>query len=157
MSYLPLRSVGTERAIDVTKMDRPAVFLCFAQATQNDAPPIEAAIRARYRAAAVLIGDVVDLHRVPGMLRGLAERILRSEYEKAVAALPQGETPADYVVLLPDWDGTFVKSLGFAEDVSKRLGVAAFGRDGTLLGMAQGEHAADECLEMLSKAGLGRS
>jgi hypothetical protein len=153
VKYRPLTAVGTNRTIDVSHLDRPAVFLCFAQATEKEPEPVEAAIREHYTASQVLIGHVVDLHGVPGMMRGMAERILASEYEKAVAALPEGETVEDYVVLLPDWDAAFIRSLGFSEDVSKRMGVAVFGRDGALLGTAQGEGAADACLGWLSKAG----
>jgi hypothetical protein len=153
MTYPSLVAVGTNRTIDVSQLDRSAVFLCYAEATQHDADPIEAAVRARYSATDVLVGHVVDLHGVPRMFRGTAERILNSEYEKAVASLPAGETADDYIVILPDWDGMFVRSLGLAEDVSKRLAVAVFGRDGTLLGTAQGDGTADDCLEMLSTSG----
>jgi hypothetical protein len=135
----------------VAALDRPAVLLCFAQATQHDADPIEAAVRARYSAARVLVGHVVDLRGVPRMFRGAAERIMASEYEKAVAALPAGETAADYIVILPDWDGEFVKSLGFAADVSKQLGAAVFAEDGRLAGIAQGEGVSEACLRLLAE------
>ena len=151
MSHPPLTAVGTGRVVDVAHLDRPAVFLCFAQATQGEADPIEAAVRERYSASEILVGHVVDLHSVPGMFRGIAERILVSEYDKAVGALSAGETAEDYVVVLPDWDGAFVKSMGFGEDVSKRLGVAVFGRDGTLLGTAQGTGAAEACVELTTR------
>jgi hypothetical protein len=152
MTYPPLSSIGTKRVVDVAHLDRPAVFLCFAQATQAEAGPIEAAIREHYTAAQVLIAHVVDLHAVPGMLRGMAERIMTSEYEKAVQALPPGEAPEDYVVILPDWDGAFVMALGFTEDVSRRLGVAVFGPDETDPATAQGKGAMEASLELVSKA-----
>jgi hypothetical protein len=148
-AYPPITAVGTGRVVDVANLDRPAAFLCFAQATQHEADPIEAAIRAQYTASQVLVAHVVDLHGVPGMLRGMAERILQSEYEKAVAALPAGEAAEDYVVILPDWDGAFVKAMGFAEDVSKRLGVAVFGRNGTILGKARGDGVAGQATNFL--------
>jgi hypothetical protein len=154
MSHPALSTVGTGRTVDVTYLDRPAVLLCFSQATQRAADPIEAAIRTRYSAAEVLVGHVVDLHGVPGMFRGVAERILNAEYEKAASALPAGETPEDYVVILPDWDGAFVKSLGFAEDVSKQLGVAVFAPDGTLRGSAQGDGVTETCLQLLVNAAM---
>ncbi len=152
MTYPSLTAVGTNRTVDVTQLDRAAVFLCFAQATEHEPEPIEQAIRAQYSAAEVLVGHVIDLRSVPAMFRRIAEGVLRTEYEKALKSLPAGETAEDYVIILPDWDGRFVKALGFAEDVSKRMGVAVFGRDGTLLGTAQGEDAADVCLELVAKA-----
>jgi hypothetical protein len=152
MSHPPLTAIGTGRAIDVSLLDRPTVFLCFAQATQNAADPIEAAIRERYPTSEVLVAYVVDLHRVPGMLRGVPERMMKSEFEKAVAALPEAETAEDYVVVLPDWDGAFVKSLDLQDDVSKQLGLAVFRQDGALVGTAQGPGATSICLDMLSEA-----
>jgi hypothetical protein len=150
MPFPTLTTVGTNRTIDVAQLDRPAVFMCFTQSTQDEAEPVELAIRARYSAAEVLVGYVVDLHSIPAMFRGIPEGVMASEYRKAVEALPPGETAEDYVVLMPDWTGQFVKSLSFPEDVSKRLGVAVFLQDGTLLGTAQGEGASDACLALLS-------
>lgn len=138
--------------MDVPALDRPAVLLCFAQATQHEADPIEAAVRERYTAAEVLVGHVVDLHSVPRMFRSVAQGILDSEYRKAVAELPEGETAEDYVVILPDWDGAFVQAIGAPEDVSKRLAAAVFGRDGRLLGLLQGEDTAAKTVELLAKA-----
>jgi hypothetical protein len=149
-----LRTVGTGRTIDVAHLDRPAVFLCFAQATQHAADPIEAAIRQKYTPTEVLVGHVIDLHAVPRMFRSVAERILNSEYEKAVTTLPPGETPEDYVVILPDWDGAFVTSLALPEEVSKQLAVAVFTRDGTLLGTGQGDGVAEACLQLLVNAAM---
>jgi hypothetical protein len=54
------------------------------------------------------------------------------------------------VVLLPDWDGAFVQSLGFTQEVSERLGAAVFSKDGTLLGTAQGDDVAARVEELLA-------
>jgi hypothetical protein len=129
-------------------LDRPAVFICYAESTQHGAAAIEAAVREQYTAAQVLVAHVVDLHTVPSLFHGVARGILNSEYEKAVAELPPGETAEDYAIILPDWDAAFVKALGL-EDVSKQLGVAVFAADGSLLGLAQGEQVADASLRLL--------
>ncbi len=148
MTYPTLEAVGSGRIVDVTALDRPAVLICFAEATQNDATPVEAAVRARYTAAQVLVGHVIDLHSVPSLFRGVARGILNSEHAKAVAELPPGETADDYVVMLPDWDGAFVNALPL-EDVSQRLAVAVFAANGTLVGTAQGEDVPAETLAMI--------
>jgi hypothetical protein len=83
------------------------------------------------------------------MFRGVARGILASEYEKAVASLPEGQMAYDDVIILPDWDGAFVAALGFDEDVSKRLGLALFDAEGRLLGTAQGDDAAAQAIDML--------
>ena len=148
MTYPTLEAVGTQRPIDVATLDRPAVFICYAEATQDGADAIEAAVRQTYPASRVLVAHVIDLHMVPGLFRGVARNILNSEYEKAVAALPAGEKADEYVIILPDWDAAFVTSLGLA-DVTKQLGVAVFDADSTLSGLSQGEDVAAETLTLL--------
>jgi hypothetical protein len=148
MPYPTLQTVGTDRTIDVAALDRPAVFICYAESTQSSANEIEAAVREVYSASKVLVAHVIDLHTVPSLFRGVARNILNSEYEKAVAELPPAETADDYVIILPDWDAAFVKATAL-EDVTKRLGVAVFAPDGTLLGLAQGDDTSAETLRLL--------
>ena len=76
------------------------------------------------------------------------DRLKPQKLEKAVAALPAGETAEDYVVILPDWDGAFVAALGL-EDVTRQLGVAVFAQDGSLLGLPQSGEIAPEVLRLL--------
>jgi hypothetical protein len=148
MPYPSLEAVGTNRIIDIAALDRPAALICYAEATQYGAQPIEEAVRERYTASQVLVAHVIDLHSVPSLFRGVARNILNAEYEKAVAALPAGETAEDYVVILPDWDGAFVAALGL-EDVTRQLGVAVFAQDGALLGLPQSGEIAPEVLRLL--------
>jgi hypothetical protein len=151
MPYPTLEAVGSSRIVDVASLDRPAVFICFAETTQHDAEPVEAAVRARYTASQVLVGHVIDLHTVPSLFRGMARGILDQEHAKAVAELPPGETAEDYVVLLPDWGGALVSALGL-DDVSQHLGVAVFAVGGTLLGTVQGEDVPAETILLLDQA-----
>lgn len=150
MAYPTLEAVGTQRLIDVAALDRPAVFICYAEATQHGADAIENAIRVLYPASKVLIAHVIDLHTVPSLFRGVARNILNSEYEKAVAALPPGETAEHYVIILPDWDAAFVTALGVT-DVTQQLGVAVFAANGALLGLAQDGDEVSEALTLLSR------
>jgi hypothetical protein len=150
-AFPTLEAVGSGRIVDVTSLDRPAVFICFAEATQHDADPVEAAVRARYTAAQVLVGHVIDLHTVPSLFRAIARGILDQEHARAVATLPPGETAKDYVVMLPDWDGAFVNALGLT-DVSQRLSVAVFAADGTLAGTSQGTDVPAGAIRLLEQA-----
>jgi len=152
MAYPALETVGTQRLIDTAALDRPAVFICYAEATQHGAEAIEAAVRERYPASEVLVAHVIDLHTVPSLFRGVAHSILSGEYEKAVAELPPGETAEDYVIILPDWDAAFVTALGLT-DVTKQLGVAVFAAEGSLIGIAQVEDVAAETIGLLRGAG----
>ncbi len=149
MKHPVLRAIGTDRVIDVSGLDVPAVMLCYAQATQDTASSIEAAIRARYPdAAALIVAHVIDLHGVPSMFRGIADGIMRGEFDKAVRELEQGQEAFDHVIILPDWDGSFVASTGLT-DAGQRLGVAVFAA-GELVGVAQTEEPLDDVLRLLS-------
>src|SRR5688572_12921565 len=151
MHHPVLRAIGTDRVIDVSALDVPAVMLCYAQATQDTAGPLEAGIRARYpEDTTVVIAHVIDLHSVPSMFRGIAEGIMRGEFDKAVRELEQGQEAFDHVIILPDWDGSFVTSTGLS-DVSKRLGIAVFVAGG-LAGVVQNEEPLEEVLQMLASA-----
>ncbi len=149
MTYPALTAVGTDRVIDPNAIDVPLVLICYAQATQSAGEAIETAIRDAYPdATRLVVAHVIDLHSVPRMLRGVAEGILRNEYNKAVESLAEGQMPYDYTIVLPDWDGAAIASLGL-ENVDKHAGVAVFAPPGRLLGIDQSDEPASAVLRML--------
>jgi hypothetical protein len=149
VTYPSLTAVVTERVIDPNAIEVPLVLICCGQDTMTAAGAIETAIRARYPdPQALIVAFVGDLHSVPRMLRGVAEGVLRSEYEKAVEGLAEGQMPYDYAIVLPDWDGKAIASFGL-DDVGERAGVAVFAPPGGLVGVAQGDDAAAEALRLL--------
>jgi hypothetical protein len=126
-------------------------MLCYAQATQTEAEPIESAIRARYPdATALVVAHVIDLRGVPSMFRGVAEKIMQSEFDKAARDLAPGQEAFDHVIVLPDWDGSFVTATGLS-DVSERLGVAVFASS-KLVGTTQEEPSIEHAFKLIEKA-----
>jgi hypothetical protein len=149
MMHPVLTAVGTGRTLDVAALGVPVVVLCYSQATQDAALAVEAGIRANYPDASVLlIAHVIDLSGVPSMFRGIAEGIMRGEFDKAVGELATGQQAFDQVIILPDWDGGFVASTGLT-DVGKRLGVAVFA-EGGLAGITQTEELFEDVLRLLA-------
>jgi hypothetical protein len=134
------------------RLDSPGVvvvLICFAQETQSGIGAVEAAVLRRYPdAAAVLIVHVIDLHKVPGPFRKVAEGILDSEHRKAVAVLRPNQPPDDYVVMVPDWDGGVVKALGL-EDVSKAMAVVVIDAAGGIVGSHDGDEPVKATLALL--------
>jgi hypothetical protein len=119
----------------------PLVLICIAQETEKDAAKIEDAVRELYpRAADVLVAHVIDLHKVPSLFRKVAEGVLASEYKKAVEALREGQEPADYVVMLPDWQGEFAPAFNLP-DPSAQIGGAVISPDGDVMGTYVGTDA----------------
>ena len=128
------------------RCDRPGtttLLICMNQETQKAAEAVEEAVRARWPLASdLLVAYVIDLRSVPGMFRKLAENMLASEYRKAIEALPAGQLPQDYVVVLPDWNGEAIQALGF-DGASYAPGAAILTSEGGLAGTLSNATAAD--------------
>ena len=54
----------------------------------------------------VLIAAVADLRIVPRLLRGSAKVIIRNAYHDAAKQIPDGQDPADHIIILADWNGS---------------------------------------------------
>jgi hypothetical protein len=112
------------------------MLICLAQETQDKAEALELAVRARWPSAAqILICHVIDLRKVPGIFRGMAENLLVAEYKKELAKLPayQTSTPDDYILMLPDWQGEVADALGI-EDPARAIGAVIIGPSGEVIG-----------------------
>src|SRR5262245_15895900 len=83
-----LTAVSSGRVLQLDAPGVTTVLICFAQETQKDIAAPEAAVRERWQAATdVLVANLIDLHKVPGMFRKIAEGVLSNEHRKAVEAL----------------------------------------------------------------------
>lgn len=149
---ITLTAVGSGRTLSLAAPGIMTVLICFAQETEAGIQPIEDAVRERWPSAAdVLVAHAVDLRKVLSMFRRIAEGILAKEYQKAVEALPAGQDPHDYVVILPDWQGTVAPALGL-EDPTKQLGWAALSPAGVALATGAGPDIS-RLIEALGKQG----
>ncbi len=144
-----MTAVGSGRQLRLGALGVPALLICFGQETQAGIDAVETAARERYPGPEdLLIGHVVDLHKIPGLLRKVAEGVLGGEHKKAVEALEPGKEPADFVVILPDWDGSAVRKLGL-EDATKALGLALLDTSGRVEWRYQGPEPAAALRERL--------
>ena len=58
----------------------------------------------------VILASVVDLSVVPRLLHRAVKPMLEQAYDQAAKQIPPGYDPADYVYLLPDWNGAVTKA-----------------------------------------------
>ncbi len=147
-----IKAAGSGREVALGVLGKPTVLLFHTQETADQAGAVNRALRevnAYQDAAALMIANVVDLHAVPKLFRNFAERAMRGSYEETAAGLPTGIDPAEYVLILPDWDGGVTKAVGL-KDVNEKAGVAVIDKDGNLTGTYQGEDAVERVLEMLN-------
>ncbi|HEY7270535.1 MAG TPA: hypothetical protein VH951_11975 [Dehalococcoidia bacterium] len=138
---LKMTAVGSGREVDLASLLQPVLFVAFGQETQAGSDPVEQVARARYKPSDLLVVSLIDLHKIPSLIRKMAEGVLNNEHKKAVEALPAGADPYEYVVVLPDWKGEAVKSLGLT-DATKAIGLALVDTAGRVQWRYQGAEPA---------------
>jgi len=135
---ITLTAVGSGRELSLRAPGLASLLLVLAQETQHEADAVEAAVRAQWPdGTQVLVAHVVDLRKIPGLFRKVAEGMMSSEYQKAARALESGQQPFDYCVILPDWQGEVAKSLALPEP-SKTLSGVVVRADGRIVGTFTG-------------------
>ena len=148
-----LKAAGSGREIVLDKIGKPAMLLFHTQETAEQAAKVNATIRdveSYAKAENFFIANVVDLHGIPKLFRNFAERAMKSSYEEAVAKLPKNLSSEDYVIILPDWDGSITKTAGL-ENVNKAVGVVVLDASGAIQGVFRGEAAIGQALQLLEK------
>jgi hypothetical protein len=143
-----LQALGSGRT--VSHRDGAALLLVFHdQNTVDKVQAMQEAIRSQYADAQQLkIASVVNMKPVPVFLRSTAETIMKGSYAKAAAAMPPGLDPADYVVILLDWDGSVSAAYG-AQKIERQPRLVLVDAGGTVQGIHQGEEIRQQALAMV--------
>jgi hypothetical protein len=148
-----LKAAGSGREITLNAIDKPTVLIFHTQETAEAAAKINETIRAESNYAncdSMLIANIVDLHSIPKLFRGFAEKAMKESYDKAAASLAKGLAPQDYIVIIPDWDGSVTKSFGF-KNTNKIAAFAALDAQGNIIGTYQGSEPESNALALLQK------
>jgi hypothetical protein len=149
-----LKANGHGRALTFNKLGVPAVLVCVARESSDQASPVVTAIRDTYPTVEeVLIINLADTRPFPRLIRKIAEQIMKSSYNDAVKNLQEGRKPEDYVLIVPDWDGQVLEPLGI-DDVTKTIAVAVIDATGNMVGTYQGDDPTGHALSLLKEAGL---
>ena len=147
-----LKAIGHGRQLTFNALGVPAVLICVARETSDQAPAVVTAVREKYATVdEVLIANIADTRAFPRLIRKVAEQIMKSSYNDAVKNLMLGRKPEDYVLIVPDWDGALLKPLGI-DDVTKTIAVAVISRSGDIVGVYQGDDPGAHVLEMLARS-----
>lgn len=131
---ITLKAAGSGRLVRLDQVAQPTVALIFGQDNSGAVDPVVEAVRAKYSEEQVLIASVVDLRKLPKLLRKMAEGMMNGRYEAEAKKLRDGLDPVEHIVILPDWDGEVVRGFGL-EGVDKQLAVAVVARGGRLAGL----------------------
>ena len=147
-----LTSVATNRIVGVPASLPSVLILLFqAEETANVAQNINELIRARHEASEdLIVASLVNLSGIPRFMRKMGNKMLAMSYKKAADAFPDGHDPADYIVLLPDWDGDVFRSFGVG-DVSKKAFMVIIDHEGNIVFKRQGGNLGKAALRELDK------
>lgn len=151
---LTLMAAGSGRRLRLDALGRPALLLCHGQDNAAAACDVNVALQSRNPGGtAFYILHILDLSRIPGLLRGAARRELEKVYRSGAAYLDDpGEAP-ERVFLLADWRGATASALGLG-NVNRDIGLAALDKNGNLRGVRQGRDPACAASELLCLLGL---
>ena len=149
MTFLPdgaaappfeMTTVATKRPVRVNGARSAPLLLTFVSAnTAATARDVVIAVRRHVPAhSALQVANVVDLRSVPRLLRGTAQRIMESVYQRAVAEIPDEYDARDHLLLLPDWDGKLFAAYR-VPDVGRWPALVAVDAAGRLHGSYHGE------------------
>jgi hypothetical protein len=146
-----LKCFGHGRELNFGSLGVPAVLVCVARESSEQAGPCTGAIRERYgEASQVMIVSVADVRSIPKLLRKVVEQLMKSSYNDAVKNLKPGRTPEEYVLIAPDFDGEVLNPLGI-ESVAQRIAVVVLAADGSVALIDQSEKPAEAALGALEK------
>ncbi len=145
-----LEAIGSGRKVSPEGLAGRRVVLVLHGPRTTDAPKeVGKAVRAEFSAADdVFVANVVNLKSMGGLWKKVATAQMTQTYEKMGAKI-EGD-PADYVVLLPDWDNA-VGPLFEIEDSNQAPAVAVLEDDGTILGVVTGESLGDQVMALLAQ------
>ncbi len=96
------------------------------------------------------IAIIVDLHVVPKIFRGTAERVMENAYRDAATEVPDNFDAADHLILLPDWTGEIVRAYNIG-DVSKLIHLVAVSPESTIHASYQGPNLLPVALKFIDE------
>jgi phytoene desaturase len=143
-----ITAVGANRPISLQSCaGRPLVLLFVSQNTTAAIGQLNGEIRCRFPLAAqVTVASVVSLGQVPAFFHGLINLALKRAYKKAAAEVPPDFDPADYVLILPDWDGKVCNAYG-VQNVEREAAVVVIDRAGVVQATIQGPDLVEATIE----------
>lgn len=112
---------------------------------------VQQTVRTAHPDPSVTLASVVDLSAVPRILRRAARPILEQIYDQAAQQIPKGLDPADYIFLLPDWDGSVTKAFG-VQNQDQTAVIVVVDRQGIVVGSHQGPEPGKAALALIEQA-----
>ena len=145
-----LLAAGSGRRVRLRGLAGRTVVLVFhLQGTAPTARGINRAVRERFPdPEEVFIASVIDLSIVPPLYWMTVGLVLGSAYEQEARELSPEVAPADYLVILPDWNGRVSRDYG-VRNTGRAAAIVVVDEDSNLILSYQGERPVEAVLEAL--------
>ena len=142
-----LLAAGSGRRVRLRGLaGRKAVLVFHLQGTARG---INRAVRERFPdPEEVFVASVIDLSIVPPLYWITVGLVLGSAYEQAGRELPPDVDPADYLVILPDWNGRVSRDYG-VRNTGRAAAIVVVDGDSNITVSYQGERPVEAVLEAL--------
>lgn len=112
---------------------------------------IQRAVRTAHPELTVTLASVIDLSSIPRILHRMVRPVLEQIYDQAANEIPPDLNPADYIFLLPDWDGKVTKAFG-VKHPDKTAAVVVIDQNGIVVGSHQGPNPGKVTLQLVEQA-----
>ena len=145
-----LLAAGSGRRVRLREQaGRKAVLVFHLQGTAPTAREINRAVRARHPdPEEVLVASVIDLSIVPPFYWMSVSLILNQAYDRAAEELPPDADPAEYVIILPDWNGRVSRDYG-ARNTGMAAAIVVVDEDSNVAVSYQGERPVEAVIGAL--------
>jgi hypothetical protein len=145
-----LLAAGSGRRVRLRGLaGRKAVPVFHLQGTAPTARGINRAVRECFPdPEKVFVASVIDLSIVPPLYWITVGLVLGSAYEQAGRELPPDIDPADYLVILPDWNGRVTRDYG-VRNTGRADAIVVVDEDANITVSYQGERPVEAVLEAL--------
>ena len=104
-------AVGSGRPVTLQSTSGSILLVFHSYQTSASVATVIRTVREVYpRPNEVLVVGVADLRPVPRLLRGVVRGFIEDAYKDASKQIPDGQNPADHVIILADWNGALYKA-----------------------------------------------
>ena len=147
-----LTAIHTRRVVSLASCAGTPLLLVFISFdTREQVRDISQAVRAAYPdISQVIVANVINLLFVPSLARKMAENRMESAIKQAIKEIPAPYTPAEYLILLPDWKGSVARAYRISGS-GNQVAMVIIDGQGNIQGHYQGDAPDQAAVELISQ------
>lgn len=146
-----LTTIHTQRVVSLTSCAGTPLLLVFlSYDTREQVREIAQAVRTAFpNIDQVVVANVINLLFVPSFARKMAENRMDNAIKQAIKEIPPPYTPAEYLILLPDWKGSLARAYRIS-NTGNQVALVLIDGQGIIQGHYQGDAPAQAAVELIA-------